>query len=770
MKKFKLLLASLLFVIATITFTACSDPHEHSFGTELQTSDTHHYYVCECGEKKDNAEHVDSATYSTNETQHWKDCTVCGYDLMVANHVYDQEVDEETYFKEETATDVIFYKSCVCGKAGTDTFSVDKAVGTLTNLTIIEKSYDGLAITSPTYSTNSNGTATVEYKVKAEDDSTYTTTAPVDAGEYTVRVSIAGNRVYTAVSETKDFTISKCEISGLSQSFTYNKSSIQKVDIPISIVPESGISLELTFEDANVGASVVGVKVLKGGVETNNYEVKNCTATIVKKEIHIPSLLSKVYDGDEWGGFEYTFTTADGVLAGDTVTISFDAGAQNEVVNVGTYNDCSFTNSTFVGMENYELVENKCNVEITQKYLRFEDVYVKNYDGTDIVRFDFDDVSKDGIAATEGVYVTFEVVDFEEIHLRNAGYYEKVQFGGEKFYVSGGSETFNYAFDQAQFDGDWYEKGFKLWILDTNPLIVEVEDNFHIDEEYILSANIRQGSVKVGDSIILQGTTDKVYEVLKIEKFHKEQGQATVGEEVGICIGGMVDLAEVTRGDLLYTQGNVPKMATTFFANIYAKTQGEGGRNTPFFNGYQPNIVGLGASQQTTINIIDVYGKEDTMVAPGDRALVKITLTKELPESLLENLAFTMLEGTRATVTGIGVDYVESSNYGNSMVATDNFDTVAGIPMVIRLTNTRNEALDTLQFYVANSSGGGNYLTDFTIKLYDSSFALIEGTHDNTNGMFTKADSSKWSLAKEETCYVVITTTNATVDVFAWLS
>ena len=90
--------------------------------------------------------------------------------------------------------------------------------------------------------------------------------------------------------------------------------------------------------------------------------------------------------------------------------------------------------------------------------------------------------------------------------------------------------------------------------------------------------------------------------------------------------------------------------------------------------------------------------------------------------------------------------------------------------MVIRLTNTRSETLDTLQFYVSNGSGGGSYLTDFTIKLYNSSFNLVEGTFNNTEGSFSKSDASKWSLAAEETCYIVITTTNATADVFAWLS
>lgn len=749
--------------------------HDHEFGTELSSNETQHWLECDCGEKKDVENHEAKATYSHNDTHHWKDCVDCGYDLTIAQHAYDQEIAEEAYFKEESSTTVTFFKTCVCGKVGTDTFTVNKAVGTLTGLTIIDKPYDGLAIETPTYTTNSNGIATVEYKIKDADDSTYTTTAPTNAGEYTVKVSIAANRVYTAISETKDFTISKCEISGLSQSFTYNKSNKQTVALPTSIVPESGISLELTFEDANVGASVIGVKVLKDSQETNNYEVKNCTATIDKKEIHIPSLLTKEYDGDEWGGFEYTFTTADGIISGDTVTISFDAGAQNEVVNAGTYNDCPFTNTISTGMENYELVENKCNVEITQKFLRFEDVYVKNYDGTHIVRFDFDDSALDGVAADEGVYVKFEALEYdtpENFPLVNVGYYSQADCGPFKFYTSDNTETDNYTFDDNDFQGEW--SGFKLWILDTNPLIIEVLDRFNIEEDDILTANIRQGSVKVGDSIILPGTPDKVYEVLKIEKFHKEQGQATVGEEVGIYIDGMAELTEVSRGDLLYTQGNIPELTTTFFANIYAKTQAEGGRSTPFFDDYKPNIIGLGVSQQATVNLIDVYGKEDTMVAPGDSALVKITLTNALPASLLENLEFTLREesagSARTTATGVGVDYVESQNFQNSMVATDKFTTEAGTPMVVRLTNTRSETLDTLQFYVSNSSGGGNYLTDFTIKLYNSSFNPIEGTHDNTNGTFTKADTSKWSLAAEDTCYIVITTTSANVDVFAWLS
>ena len=762
-KKTKIILGLAMGMGAMIPAMLTGCGHKHDYGTELKHNDTQHYYECSCREKKDAEDHEASATYAHNDTHHSKDCVDCGYDLTIAQHTYDQEIAEEAYFKEESATTVTFFKTCVCGKVGTDTFTVNKTTATLENISTLDKPYDALAVSAPTYQTNSNGTATIEYKVKGADDSTYTTTAPINAGDYTVRVSIASNRVYSSVSETKDFTISKCEISGLSQEFLYNNLDTFTVDIPTTYVPESGISLELTFDSSNVGASVENVRVLKDGVETQNYEVKNCTAEINPYKI---SGLEQdfVYNGESVQSVELpdAMNLPDNNVSMEITFASADVDSSPTGVRV-------LVNG--IESENYEV--DNCTANIVQKFLRFEDVYVKNYDGTHVVRFDFNDSALDGIAADEGVYVEFEALEYdtpENFPLVNAGYYSQADCGPFKFYTSDNTETDNYTFDDNDFQGEW--SGFKLWILDTNPLILEVDDRFYIEEDgdYILVSTIKQGSVKVGDSIVLPGTPDKVYEVLKIERTHKEQGQATVGEEVGIYIDGMAELSEVSRGDLLYTQGNIPKLATTFFANIYAKTQAEGGRNTPFFDNYNPNIVGLAASQQATVDIIDVYGKEDTMVAPGDSALVKITLTNALPASLLENLEFTMMEGTKATVTGVGVDYVESQNFQNSMVATDKFTTEAEKPMVVRLTNTRNETLNTIQFYVSNDSGGGNYLTDFTIKLYDSSFNLIEGTHDNTNGTFTKADTSKWSLAAEDTCYIVITTTSANVDVFAWLS
>ena len=97
-KKTKIILGLAMGVMIPAILTGCG--HKHDYGTELKHNDTQHYYECSCGEKKDAENHEASATYAHNDTHHWKDCVDCGYDLTIAQHTYDQEIAEETYFKE----------------------------------------------------------------------------------------------------------------------------------------------------------------------------------------------------------------------------------------------------------------------------------------------------------------------------------------------------------------------------------------------------------------------------------------------------------------------------------------------------------------------------------------------------------------------------------------------------------------------------------------------------------------------------------------------
>ena len=193
MKIKKFLLALVAVVFAPVTFlTGCG--HTHDYGTDYQSDSTNHWFECSCGEKKDLEEHSAKETYSKDETNHWKDCEDCGYDLSVEAHNYNQEVANETFFKTETDTKVTYYKSCVCGQAGTETFDVTKEVATLSLTMSSVKIVYGDNYSVNVTTNNTAGTQKIEYKLASAADTTYSVTMPRDAGEYVARVTVEGNK------------------------------------------------------------------------------------------------------------------------------------------------------------------------------------------------------------------------------------------------------------------------------------------------------------------------------------------------------------------------------------------------------------------------------------------------------------------------------------------------------------------------------------------------------------------------------------------------
>ena len=705
--------------------------------------------------------HNHATTWTAGETTHWYACSVCGDKKDEAAHTFDKTVAHSDYLKAEATetTKAQYWKSCVCGKASaTEYFETDKLPANL-QVSDISKTYDGTPVSEPEVDFDGVGAENFAYY----SGTTLLSGKPTNAGTYKVVVTVDETETHAGDRVEREFTIAKKVLNGVTYSFTYGDADYYQVVLTSAdnngIIGDDEVTLEVCFVDTAVGSAVeTDPTEMAPTFNDDNYVLGTYEFAIVPYDIDISDLkYSKVYDA-----FNDTITViSDGTLTGveaETISLRVEMStADVDSYAVGSYfgGSANTANYTFGGMTAEEFKEYaEDNAQITPKALQITGAVTKNYDGNNT----FTVVFTEGTGTLDGnvVTVTFKLKDTATQNaVINIGPYSDATI------YDAVSDDGNYVLSSTTCDAH---------VLDTNPLVLEVTDRFHIENDYILVSNIRQGSVKVGDSIVLPGSPDKVYEVLKIERLHNEQGQATLGEEVGIYIDGMTDLSEVARGDLLYTQGNIPTLATTFFANIYAYTKDEGGRDKPFFNNYKPNIVGLGALQVATIEIVDVYGKDDTMVSPGDRALVKITLTNAVPASLLENLNFTMMESSKTTITGTVVDYVESHNYGNSMVATDKFDAVAGMPTVIKLTNTRDETLDTLKFYYETVPGSGNYIIDFTIKLYDSSFSLIAGTFDNQTGTFTEADSSRWELAKDETCYIVLTTENDTEQVFGWLA
>ncbi len=544
------------------------------------------------------------------------------------------------------------------------------------------------------------------------------------------------------------------------------------------LVSGETFTLQVTTASKNVGNDVEIVSI---SYNNSNYSIDKSaiTVNIVPKALNLLDI-KVTYDGGNIIS-RFDLTAADGVIAGDDVYLLGDGWQSYDVA----YDEYTLTDDfgsddydegvTLFGADkgnykfSYDTDGSVGTITVMPYILDFTGEYVKDADGKHYVTFTQDVTWSQG--GTDTVTVKFALLDLEGNWITAPGVYtqENAQIADESFYIG------SYKCEGFELDEDYYADEFEVTVLSTDDLILQATDRFNIGTDYIITVEVKQGTVKVGDSIVLPGTTDKVYEVLQIEKFQKFFEYATVGDEVGLYVSGMAELTEVTPLSFLYEAGNIPEMATEFLAKLYLKTKDEGGRQNPVFSGYAPTIRGLGVPQQATVTFIAHYAKEDAEIwTLGETMLVKITLTTPVPAALLHGLEFTMTEssgsGVRETVTGVVVDdIIESAPSGNNMLKSDEFDTEALTPVVVKITNTRTTALDTLELFVSTGSGSGSYLTDFTIELYDEDFNQIAGTHNNTAGTFTKDDSTTWSLAAGDTCYVVVKTTNATNGVFVRL-
>ena len=158
--------------------------------------------------------HTYASEWTADESGHWHAAT-CEHETEKADfeaHNFDQESATDPYLKEETSMEYIYYKSCVCGYKSSETFAVSKSAATLTNIQMSGKVYDGNVVDPPTFSTNSTGEVTIEYKEKGANDDTYSIVAPKNVGQYVVRIRIAQTNEYAPVSGTAEFEITAKEV------------------------------------------------------------------------------------------------------------------------------------------------------------------------------------------------------------------------------------------------------------------------------------------------------------------------------------------------------------------------------------------------------------------------------------------------------------------------------------------------------------------------------------------------------------------------------
>ena len=180
------------------------------------------------------------------------------------------------------------------------------------------------------------------------------------------------------------------------------------------------------------------------------------------------------------------------------------------------------------------------------------------------------------------------------------------------------------------------------------PFLMPVEDVFSITGRgTVATGRVERGVVKVSDTVEIVGLQDKPRStvVTGVEMFRKILDYAEAGDNIGALLRG-VQRSEIERGQVLAKPGSIHPH-THFMGQVYVLTKEEGGRHTPFFNGYRPQFYFRTTDVTGNIKLPD--GVE--MVMPGDNIDMEITLIT--PIACEEGLRFAIREGGRTVGSGV---------------------------------------------------------------------------------------------------------------------
>ncbi len=179
------------------------------------------------------------------------------------------------------------------------------------------------------------------------------------------------------------------------------------------------------------------------------------------------------------------------------------------------------------------------------------------------------------------------------------------------------------------------------------PFLMPVEDVFGIKGRgTVATGRVERGVVKTGDEIEIVGIKDTRKTVVTgVEMFHKTLDVGEPGDAVGCLLRG-IEREDIERGQVLAAPGSITPH-THFEAEVYVLTKEEGGRHTPFFNGYKPQFY---------IRTLDITGvaelpKGVEMVMPGDN--IKMTIKLIYPVALEQGLRFAIREGGKTVGAGV---------------------------------------------------------------------------------------------------------------------
>lgn len=394
-----------------------------------------------CGGGKTECEkgnHEFETAWTPDATYHWHKCKNCDEIADKAAHVYDKEVVADEYrASEATYTEPAkYYKSCLCGAKGTETFNNGSTLSAQDNQIKLKsgvtlgKTYDGAAysLSADKFTVNGNGAITFEYK--SVDASDWSASAPVNAGDYKVRVSVAATAEWKAAQATFDFAIAKKQLT-ISGTTVADKVYDGTAEATVTVGTLAGliggdeVSVDVTATGAFASKDVayeldvepqdVTVSYTLTGDLAKNYLApvgETLRATINRKTLSNVNL-TKVYDGH--GRFERTALTVEqGLIAGESIKIYVDAIGANAGVYKNGNEDGNFDFNEYVlyiGDSEEQTVNyawgDTCTATITKKQLVVEfTVDDKYYDGTTEATIADGSLAVSGIVGEDDVTVT----------------------------------------------------------------------------------------------------------------------------------------------------------------------------------------------------------------------------------------------------------------------------------------------------------------------------------------------------------------------------
>ncbi len=185
------------------------------------------------------------------------------------------------------------------------------------------------------------------------------------------------------------------------------------------------------------------------------------------------------------------------------------------------------------------------------------------------------------------------------------------------------------------------------------PFLMPVEDVFSITGRGTVgTGRIERGIIKVGDEVEMIGMGEhKKTTVTGVEMFRKLLDEGQAGDNAGLLLRG-VDKEELKRGMVLAVPGSITPH-TKFKANVYVLKKEEGGRHTPFFNGYRPQFY----FRTTDVTGVVTLPEGTEMVMPGDNVVADVELITSI--AMDKELRFAIREGGRTVGAGVVTEIVE---------------------------------------------------------------------------------------------------------------